>query len=298
MTAAENNRQWKGTTGGNTLGQKGLLLLFRIINIKVLYAIVALIVPFYMLFRLKGYLPIYRYFRKHFHNSPLRAFCNTYRNHFVFGQCILDRFAVYTGNEKLFTFQYSGHDRMMELINGEKGFIIASSHIGNFELSGYMEEHDQKRIHTLVYGGETEEIMRNRNKSFQKRNVSMIPVKNDLSHILFIHDALSKGEVISILCDRSMGKGKTVECAFLEGKVDFPLGAFMLAVQFDVPVLTVFVMKESLLHYRIYIKPLPAPPAGSKNERAAHYAQAFAGELETIIRKYPEQWFNYYEFWK
>ncbi|MDR3094621.1 MAG: lipid A biosynthesis (KDO)2-(lauroyl)-lipid IVA acyltransferase [Bacteroidales bacterium] len=292
------NRPWKGTTGGNTLGQKGLLLLFRIIHIKALYAIVALVVPFYMLFRLKGYLPIYRYFRKRFHNTPLRAFCNSYRNHFRFGQCMLDRFAVYTGKDKLFTFEFTGHKRMMDLIHGEKGFIIASAHIGNFELSGYMEKHDHKRIHTLVYGGETKEVMKNRNKSFRKRNVSMIPVKQDFSHIFVINDALSKGEVISILCDRNTSNGKTAQCSFLEGKANFPLGAFMLALQFDVPVLTVFVMKEGISHYHVYIKPLFAPTTGNKTERATHYAQAFANELETIVRKYPEQWFNYYEFWK
>jgi len=27
-------------------------------------------------------------------------------------------------------------------------------------------------------------------------------------------------------------------------------------------------------------------------------AQSFASELEGIVRRYPEQWFNFYEFWK
>jgi predicted LPLAT superfamily acyltransferase len=27
-------------------------------------------------------------------------------------------------------------------------------------------------------------------------------------------------------------------------------------------------------------------------------AQAFATQLEDIVRRYPTQWFNYFDFWK
>ncbi|MDR0386105.1 MAG: lipid A biosynthesis (KDO)2-(lauroyl)-lipid IVA acyltransferase, partial [Prevotellaceae bacterium] len=87
-------KEWEGVTGGNTLGQKGLLLLFRLFNVPVIYGIMALVVPFYMLFSRKGYLAIYSYFRDSVGYSPLQSFYRTYRNHFVFGQCMLDRFAV------------------------------------------------------------------------------------------------------------------------------------------------------------------------------------------------------------
>jgi predicted LPLAT superfamily acyltransferase len=217
----------------------------------------------------------------------------------VFGQCLLDRFAVYAGRRNHFTLTITGNEYFKERIESEKGFIIASSHTGNFELSGYLLNQDKKRIHTLVYSGETKEIMTNRAKVLQKNNITMIPVTNDLSHVFAINDVLSGGDVVSMPCDRNFGSAKSVECDFLEGKADFPLGAFMLASQFDVPIMAIFVMKESVLSYHAYVVPVTIDNDNvPKREKAIRYAKAFAKELETIVRKYPEQWFNYYEFWK
>jgi predicted LPLAT superfamily acyltransferase len=297
--SGNHQRKWAGVTGGSALGQKALLLLFRIVGIKALYAVTALVVPFYMLFRPQGYRPVYGYFRKHFRCSPFKAFCQTYRNHFIFGQCLMDRFAVYSGKQK-FSLQFTGNQYFSELTAGEKGFMIASSHTGNFELSGYLLQQNRKVIHTLVYGGETKEIMKNRVRALHKNHISLIPVNNDLSHIFAINDALSKGDVVSMPCDRIFGSERAVECPFLEGKADFPTGAFMMAVQFDVPVIAIFVMKESLSGYHVYVRPIGIESVDtlSKKEKAALYATAFAKELENIVKKYPEQWFNYYEFWK
>ncbi len=35
----------------------------------------------------------------------------------------------------------------------------------------------------------------------------------------------------------------------------------------------------------------------SQQEKAANLAQHFACEMETILEEYPEQWFNFYEYW-
>jgi predicted LPLAT superfamily acyltransferase len=50
----------------------------------------------------------------------------------------------------------------------------------------------------------------------------------------------------------------------------------------------------------VYIRPLDTTivqQKGSRQEKAAHLAQLFADEVGEIVRKYPTQWFNYYEFW-
>ena len=77
-------REWEGVTGGTTLGQKAMKITFSVVNVRVGYVILAFVVPFYMLFRRKGYLSIYRYFRWQHGYSPLKSFFYTYRNHFCF----------------------------------------------------------------------------------------------------------------------------------------------------------------------------------------------------------------------
>jgi len=101
-------------------------------------------------------------------------------------------------------------------------------------------------------------------------------------------------------CDRIFGSTKCVTCDFLSGKADFPIGAFTLAAHFDVPVISVFVMKQSVSKYHVYVQPITIEDSGKlpKREKAEQLTRAFVKELEAVLRKYPEQWFNFYNFWK
>ena len=300
MDTPSKTKDWTGKTGGSALGQKALVFLFHFHNVTVGYVILALVVPFYMLFARKGYLAIYRYFRRRHGYGWLKAFCKTYQNHFVFGQCMLDRFAVYAGRRNFFKVEITGNDIFYRLLDSEKGFVIASSHVGNFELSGYLLRQDKKRIHAIVYGDEAKEVMNRRTAALGANNIHTMQVSNDMSHIFTLNEALQNGEIASMPCDRIFGSAKSVECDFLNGKADFPQGAFALASMFNVPVVTIFVMKESASKYHIYVSQLPTESYETlnKREKINRLTQSFASELEGIVQKYPEQWFNFYGFWK
>ena len=109
--------------------------------------------------------------------------------------------------------------------------------------------------------------------------------------------ALSDGEILSIPGDRIFGSPRSVECDFFGGKAKFPLGPFAIAVQRDTPLLAVFVMKETSSRYKIQINCINSQGKDNR-ERTANAAQHFALLLEAVVRQYPEQWFNYYSFWK
>ena len=293
-------RKWKGDTGGGQLGQGGLIFLFKWWNLRLGYAVLTVVVPFYMLFARKRYLAIYHYFRIHFSFSAWQSFWKTYQNHLLFGQVILDRFAVFAGKNDAFTVEIEGNEHFERLSNGEKGFIMAGSHIGNFEIGGYLLQ-STKKINALIYAGETETVQKNRTKILNNNNINLIPVLNDLSHFFALHAALQRGEIVSMPCDRIHGSAKSVTCSFLNGKADFPVGAFALAASFDIEILAIFVVKISYKKYKIIIRPCRkgvSHTPKAKQEKIETLILSYISELENIIHQYPLQWFNYYEFWK
>jgi len=291
-------KDWEGVTGGHTIGQKALKLTFSIVNVRVGYALLVFIVPFYMLFRRKGYLAIYRYFRKQHGYSPFRSFLKTYRNHFLFGQALLDRFAVYAGQQDIFRVENPDNHLFLPMLDDPQGCIIATSHVGNPELCGYLLKQTKKTINCLIYGNEAKEVQRNRSRVLSRNNIRLVPVTDDMSHLFSIHDALSKGEVVSMPCDRSFGSNKSIECDFLRGKADFPVGAFALALQMKVPVMALFVLKISASLYRIHVVPIPlADSEGTMRAKVGEMLRTYVRELERIVKMYPEQWFNFYDFW-
>lgn len=288
--------RWSGKTDGLPWMQRSLIRMFHWVDIRILYVIMGGIVPFYMLLNHQGYVAIYSFFRNRLSFSPLKSFFYVYLNHFIFGQIILDRFAAYAGRK--FSFEIENQELFTHLSSCKEGFIQLSSHVGNYELAGYSLVAKEKRFNILVFSGETEAVMQNRERMLSGNNMRMVPMAPDFSHIFILNNALMNGEIVSIPGDRIFGSSKYVECLFFDKKARFPLGPFALAVQREVSMLAVFVMKETYNKYRVFVRSLPLnKQLATQREQMAHLAQSFATELEKIIRRYPTQWFNYYDFW-
>ena len=296
MAEALQHNEWSGKTDGLPWMQRSLIAMFRVLPLWLPYGVMALVVPFYMIFNRKGYQAMYRFFRNRFGFGRWKSFWKVYSNHFRFGQIILDRFGVYAGRK--YRFVVEGQDLMDELEKHAEGFVNLSSHVGNYEIAGYSLKPKSKRFNALVYAGETATVMENRQKLLSQNNMSMIPVKEDMSHIFELNAAIDRGEIVSMPADRVYGSQKTANCMFLGAEARFPLGAFALAAQKNVAVLAVFIMKESHKTYHAYIREIQCDRETKIREQMSQMAQSFATNLEEIVRKYPTQWFNYFDFWK
>lgn len=292
-------QQWSGGTDGSNWMHRALIASIKYINIRLIYlGMAVLVVPFYLLFSRKGYRAIYRYFRQHHHFGRFKSFAYTYYNHYRFGQVVIDRFAVYAG--KKFEFEVEGNDDFLDLYHGDEGFMILSSHVGNYEMVGYAFEVSDKKFNALVYPGEAKAIMENRARLFSGNNISMIAVSNDMSHIIKMSQALANGEILSIFGDRIFGSPRYIECELLGSPVRLPLGPYSLAVQREVPVLTMFAIKQSAKRYKIVAHRLQLPSGYEKAkrlEKAEAIAHEYIRQLESIVKLHPEQWFNYFDFW-
>ncbi|MGM9735305.1 MAG: hypothetical protein ACI3ZL_02730 [Candidatus Cryptobacteroides sp.] len=287
--------KWKGTTGGTPWMQKALVSMLRVVGVRPLYCVMACVVPFYMIFNPKGFSAVHYLFRRRLGWSPLKSFAAVWRNHYAFGQVIIDRFAVYAGRH--YDFEVVGGDAFFRLLEGESGIVMFSSHVGNYELAGYSLKTADKPFSALVFGGETQTVMDNRARAFGRNNVRMIPVSEDMSHIFALNEAVSEGGIASMPSDRLFGSSKAVRCSFLGREADFPLGPFAFAVQKAVPVVAMFVMKTGAYRYKAYPYVLDVPASGDRRERARMLAGEYVDRLEKVVREYPWQWFNYFDFW-
>ena len=296
MAEGYSDKNWDGRTDGTPWMQRNLIKVYRFIPLWLLYGIMALVIPFYMLFDRRAYRASYSFYRNRIGRNPVYSFLSVYLAEYHLGQVVLDRFAMYSG--KHFDITVEGMDRFLELAEGDGGFVQLSSHIGNYELAGYSLISERKKFYALVFS-ETETVMKNRSKMFEKTNIEMIPVSNDMSHIFALNNALADGDIVSMAADRVFGSQKAVHCSFFGEDAAFPAGPFVLAAQREAPVLAVFVMKESFRGYRIFVNRIDsAGMSGMKRqERVDALASEFASTLEKTVRRYPTQWYNFFDFW-
>ena len=290
------HNEWSGKTDGQPWMQRSLIAMFRVLPLWLLYGVMALVVPFYMIFNRKGFQSMYAFFRQRMDFGAWKSFWYVYANHFRFGQIILDRFGVYAG--KKYQFRTDGQELFDELEAQPEGFLQLSSHVGNYEIAGYSLVPKQKRFSILVYAGETETVMQNRQRILSQHNMQMIPVSQDLSHLFALNAAIDRGDIVSMPADRIFGSQKSAECEFFGQTAKFPLGAFAMATQKNVAALAVFVMKDGMKKYHIIVRKITADSAANHRVQMSQMAQSFATNLEEVVRQYPTQWFNYFDFWK
>ena len=292
------DRQWSGRTDGGTRMQRWLISLLRWVDVRVVYFFMTFAIPFYMIFNRKGYCSMRDFFVRR-GDRGWRVVWHVFRNHHTFGKVVVDRFAVYAG--RTFRFESDGRDEIDARFLQPGGFLMLSSHTGNYELAGCTFTSTEKRVHALTFAGETEAIMENRVRTLGSHCTDLIPVKNDMSHIFMMNAAIDEGDVVSIPADRLLGSSKSLPCRFMGYDVSLPAGPFVFAAQKDVPVFAVFVMKEKATTYRVIVRRVDDEESHAETRirsRAEMLAGRFASILDDIVERYPYQWFNYFDFWK
>lgn len=288
--------QWQGTTYGNGWMHKWLIRLLRHTDTRVLYAFAAVFIVPVCLIVNPAQRITYRYFRDRWGMSWLRAVIKTYVNFYMFAQVVIDKFAMYAGRK--FKTEIEGYDYFLTLAGKEGGFIQLSAHIGNYEIAGYTLTAEKKRFNALVFAGEKESVMRNRNRMFGDRNIRMIAIRPDMSHIFLINNALSDGETVSMPADRVIGSQKTMAVNLLGKEAHLPAGPFTVATMRGLPVIAVNVMKTAHDTYKIYVTPLRYDLSAPRRQQARQLADAYAAEIGRMMTMYPEQWYNYFDFWQ
>jgi predicted LPLAT superfamily acyltransferase len=256
------------------------------------------VVLYYFFFSYKASRQIYLLYRQKLGYSRFSSIIKLYKNYYLLGQSIIDKVVVMSGIKNDFSFDFDGEENLRKIAELQKGGILLSAHIGNWDVAGHLFKRLDTRINIVLYDGEHEQIKEYLEGVTGKRNVNIIVIKNDLSHIYAISDAFTKNELVCMHADRFLEGNKTLKSDFLGVPARFPMGPFLLASKFKVPVSFVFAVKESKLHYHFFASEIKDYSTISKDAVMQEMLNDYAAEMEKKVKQYPEQWFNYYNFWE
>lgn len=283
---------WEGKSKGTVTGYKIFIFLIKNAGLNAAYALLAFVSFYYFVFNQKQTKIIYNYFRKRHNQGVFKSLINTYRNNFVFGQTIVDKVAIAAGLEKKFTYEFDGIENIRQLAQDDSAGIMISAHVGNFELAQHFMGEFDKKIHLVTTDEERAAIKSLLDNVMAKPKVEFIIVNEDLSHIFEINKVIEEKQMICFTGDRFFPNTKTLEAEFLGETAKFPAGTFLISSRLRTPVLFVYVMRERNRHYHLY-----ARKAEFTNRDANSLLEAYTNSIESILEKYPLQWFNYYDFW-
>lgn len=286
--------EWDGKSRGTVFGFKVFIFFIKNFGIQAAYNLMHLPVPYFCFFSRKNVRGLRLYFRKRLGYSWFKTAISIYKTYYVFGQTLVDKIAISSGLRSNYTYQFDGEQHIQEVLDLKKGGILISAHIGNFELAQYFfkEKLTAESISIVITDQDHQHIKDYLKTYLKKDEMHFIIVKDDMSHIFEINGALAQNRIICIAGDRYLSNTKCMEAELLGKITKFPLGPFHLGTRLDVPVLFVYVMREPKRHYHLYARRIEVKPRNAQD-----LLEKYTQNVEQMVKKYPLQWFNFYDFW-
>nr|AUN35637.1 lysophospholipid acyltransferase [uncultured bacterium] len=289
---------WQGKSKGSPLGYRIFVWVLRNFGVMPAYFLLRSVVLHYLLFSYKSSKAIYYFFHKRLGYNFLKSFFNIYRNYYAFGQSIIDKVVMMAGIPNKFTFDFDGEHHLRKIVELKRGGLLLSCHIGNWEIAGNLLNKLNTKVHIIMFDGEHEKIKQYMTAVTGERRVNVIIIKDDLSHIYEISEAFSKNELVCMHADRFLEGNKTMTANFLGEEAKFPMGPFVLATTFKVPISFVFAMKENWKHYHLFATEIKEYEQLGRKTIMQEMLNDFVSEMENKVKRYPIQWYNYYNFWQ
>jgi len=193
-------------------------------------------------------------------------------------------------------------DIMERHVQAGRSCVMLGSHVGSLEAM---------RQATLRHPGVTLRMVLDRrsNEKLIERlealnpgfAASLIDANQSSANLgLTIGDALKRGESVGFLGDRYRPGDRTTTCTFLGSPARFPVGPLIIASVFRAPVVVVFGIYVGG-RYEVHCEELFDTfhlSRQNRDEELQHAMQRYAERLEHYVRRAPNNWFNFYDFWQ
>jgi predicted LPLAT superfamily acyltransferase len=280
----------------------GIKLLGRRVLSPVLYGIVL----YFFLFGRRARRSIWQYQQHLADWSGQASLGPSYRRVFgqfmAFADALLDKLDVWNGKLDLAQVEMVDPGLLRPQLHGGRGQMLVGAHLGNLEVCRALAELGERvTMNVLVHTRHAERFNRLLGESGAS-HLRLIQVSElDPATMLQLSQRLDRGEWLAIAGDRVPLQGtRTVEVDFLGRRAAFPQGPWLLAGLLKCPVNLFFCLKQHG-RYQVILEPFAAAIEWRRSQRdqvIADWAGRYADRLGHYCLQAPQQWFNFYPFWK
>ena len=287
---SNDERKWDGKSRGGAFGHTFFVALIRLFGIRAAYAFLAFVVIYFVPFAPKATRAIWHYNRKILSYGRLRAFLMLFRHYYSFGQTLIDKVAINNGMAHKYHFEFENYPPVLEVL--DKGAVVMiGAHVGCWEIGAQHFGDYAKRMNIVLLDAEYQRIKEI--VAAQQMPYKMIAInEGSIESILRIKQAIDNGEYVCFQGDRYYDEHSARKVSFMGHETLFPDGPTLLAAKFRTPTVFYFAMRERRRRYRFIFH--IAEAGANKKELMDRYSL----HLEEVVRRYPQQWFNFYDVWR
>ncbi|WP_324732017.1 LpxL/LpxP family acyltransferase [Pseudomonas paeninsulae] len=307
MSARPNSQHWAAQQErGSFLLMKFIALAVRLLGRRALSPLLYAIVLYFFLLGGKARRSIWHYQhnlanwsgRSELQPSRLSVF----RQFMAFADSLLDKLDVWNDKLSLQDIDLVDRHNLHGHMQDARGQMLVGAHLGNLEVCRALAELNNKvRMNVLVHTKHAEQFNRLLGEAGAS-NLRLIQVSElDPAIMLQLSERLERGEWLAIAGDRVPLHGaRSVTVDFLGQSAAFPQGPWLLAGLLRCPLNLMSCLKIDG-RYQVLLEPLADRVQWKRGERDAvirTWVQRYAQRLGQLCLDAPQQWFNFYPFWK
>ncbi|MBE6387348.1 MAG: hypothetical protein E7045_04720 [Lentisphaerae bacterium] len=281
---------------GNALGVALLKIMLKTLGINFTCRFVWVITLFYVLFDrrarkqssyyLKHRFPQDRFWKRLFHTWALFTHL---------GQSLLQAVGMKYGCVR---FENLHLERYKEKVTGQGGAVFLCSHFGSWQgMMGMIGVFDRK-ICILAKPDRNRNVNKDMAVDGFGDKIVWISTEGAMGGLLDVYDHLASGDLVCIMGDRSL-ENDSVRVQFMREEAAFPLAAFQIAHQAQVPVFPVFSYCRDGRHDTITLDIMEpvTPSEGARRRNRISELEQYTSILEDMADKYPFECYIFENIW-
>jgi len=226
---------------------------------------------------------------------------DAYRHLRTFGLVTLDRVFLLLGSRG-FVVRSTGHHYLDTLTRERRGAVLLGAHLGSFEAMRAGARSESLPLNIVGHFENARMINALLSHLNPHASARVVHVgKDPVGFAMQVSERLAQGELVAILADRVGLNDKQISVRFLGQEAAFPTGPFLLASLLKCPVYLVFGLYFEPNRYELFCEPFAERielPRKQRQQALQEVVQRYAARLEHYARQAPDNWFNFYDFWK
>jgi KDO2-lipid IV(A) lauroyltransferase len=221
---------------------------------------------------------------------------------FEFGLTLIECFRIHVGLPLSIGMKAGVRQPIEKALAGGKGAILVTCHLGSWHVAAKALEDADYVLNVIMRAEANPKTRAYLDEVAARRKVRFLYVGEDFTLPILVLQALRRNELVALQADRMFGpKGLTLP--FFGKPALFPLGPAILSYLSGAPIIPAIAVRTTTgeppeENYSVGCLGTILPDR-KKNRDAelARLTSAVVQHLEELVRKYPEQWFNFYEVW-
>ncbi|HXU73379.1 MAG TPA: lysophospholipid acyltransferase family protein [Polyangia bacterium] len=229
--------------------------------------------------------------------SPVEEKARSFRLFVNYAQSITNMYCLHHGQPVPVDAVTIGQEHIFDLQKEGRGAVVVTGHLGFWQIAPILMQRKSYPPLTMAMAQEPNAGTAEWERQFREKFKIVYTTSSPFS-TLELASVLRRGELVGMQMDRFAG-GPHVMIPFCGVPAPFPLGPATLARATGTPLLPTFIIADAdRTNCTFHVEqPIEVPHTRDRDADLREATARAVAVYERYVRQYPEQWFNFFDFW-